>query len=94
MAPLTVIGNRKELNEFQRLLADREEVKGTWKAYTFTNVFDVISGCQSVRWIYGPGGYCFIQGKINGNEVTVYKVRDNSRMNKILGIEQVAAPNP
>jgi len=88
MAPIAEITDRQELRKFLRLLADRQKAQGTWKAYTFTNVFDVYSGSEPVRWIYGPDGYCFIQGKTDSNDATVYKVRDNLRMNKIIGVEQ------
>ncbi len=91
MTPITEVTDRHALMEFQRLLQDRQAVRGTWRAYAFTHVFDVFTGGQSVRWIYGPDGYCFIQGTIDSDGSTVYKVRDNSRLNQIIGVEQVGA---
>lgn len=85
MEPIFEIKSRAAIAEFQRLLVDRKEVRGVKPI--FTNVFDIYIGTESVRWIYGPEGYCFIQGK----EATVYKVKDNSRLNQIIGVEQAGS---
>lgn len=90
MTPVRDFSDDYALIKFNQLMSDRERIEGMPKEYVFTHVFDIYVDGQSERWFYGPDGYCHIQSTIDSEQSAVYKVRNYTLLNRIIGVDQDA----